>query len=113
MDRAKKWRHCAQALGLSALRGLGGRQSDHAPVWGIQSVRELLPAIVQTGWQAARRRQGDQALSSAANALRATPTVGQYPDAGQEQAARDLSRTRSVEASGGDARGPGSSGGAF
>lgn len=99
-------------FGLSTLRGLGGCPCDHPSVRSLQAVRQRLPAVVQTGGQAARRRQGNQALSSIPNAVRATPAVGQYPDAGKEQAAGDRGGTRSFEASGGDASGPGLFGGA-
>src|SRR5919205_3036668 len=111
MDRTEEWRDCAQALRLSPLRGSRGGQGDHAPVRGIQAVRELFSAVVQAGRQTARRCQGDQALSSAANALRATATVRQYCDGHQEHAAGDLSETRSVEASRGNTSGTGLSGG--
>ena len=57
--------------------------------------------------QAARWRQGNQALSSTADALRATAAVGQHPDGRQEQAARGLGEPRSLEAPGGNASGAG------
>ena len=98
-------------LGYRRFEGLAAAQGDHAPLRRIQAVRELLPALVQTGCEAARRREGGQALSSAADALRATPAGGEYPDGRQEQAARDRRGSRSAEAFGGDASGAGLSGG--
>ena len=79
-------------LGLSTLRGTGGRPGDHTSLRGLAAVRELLPAVVQAGRQATRRRQGDQALSPAADALRATSAGRQHSDGRQEQVARDLGK---------------------
>ena len=54
-------------LGYRRFEGLGAARAITPLLRSIQAVRELLSALVQTRCQAARRREGDEALLSATN----------------------------------------------
>ena len=67
--RAEERCRRAPAGRLRPLRWRRDGTRDGAPLCGGTAVRELLPAVVQVEGEAARRREGDQALSCSGDAL--------------------------------------------
>ncbi len=66
------------AVGYRRYEGAGGGGGAGAPVCGVAVVRELLPAVLQAGREAARWREGQENISPAGHAVSAA--AGGYAD---------------------------------
>ena len=100
--RAEEWRGCPAAGRIRPLRG--DRDGTHPcpSVCGVSTAHELLPAVVQVEGQAARGREGDQALSCSGHALCARIGASEAEQGRQAAPARALSHARSGGAAGRD-----------
>lgn len=87
LDRAEEWRRGAKAPGLSALPGVGCGPGDDAPARRRAAVRQLLPAVLQTGGEASGGCSGLQALPPAPDPVRAAAAVPEGTRGGQGKAA--------------------------